>query len=122
MQKIKNSFGGIVVGILMIIGGTILLWWNEGNNVKNIKAVNEVEKKVIAVKSDSVESANEDKLVLVSGDLSSGNIDLIDDTFPVGVKTARLKRIVEVYEWKEESDSDSDVILHIIIIKYGMIV
>ena len=32
--RLKNSLGGVLIGILMFIGGTILLWWNEGRAVK----------------------------------------------------------------------------------------
>ena len=108
MQKIKNSFGGVIIGLLMVIGGSILLWWNEGNNVKNIESINEVEKAVIEVKSDNVDSKNEGKLILTKGELVTAGDKLNDSVFPVGFKTPKLTRTVEVYEWKEDSNSDSD--------------
>ena len=42
MEKIKNSFSGVILGIIFIIIGTVLLWWNEGNNVNNIKTTDEL--------------------------------------------------------------------------------
>ena len=38
MKKIGDSFKGVVFGIILIIIGVVLLWWNEGNNVKNLKS------------------------------------------------------------------------------------
>ena len=42
MKKIGNSIVGVIIGIICLIGGTGLLWWNEGNNVKNIKTTDEI--------------------------------------------------------------------------------
>ncbi len=108
MKKIKNSFGGIIVGILMIIGGTCLLWWNEGNNVRNIEAINEVEKVLKVVGSDKVDAKNEGKLVLVNGDLITEDEEIKDDTFGVSIKAPVLTRTVEIYEWEETEHTDDD--------------
>ena len=107
-NKNSNPFGGIILGILMLIGGTVLLWWNEGNNVKNINAVKEVKQNVVTVSSDKVDSSNEGKLVLTSGKLSNNGEELKDDVFGVAANSSILKRNVEVYVWVEhESTSDN---------------
>ena len=108
MNKVKNSFGGIIIGIILLIGGTCLLWWNEGENVKNINAVKEVQKEVVTVSSDSVDSKNEGKLVLTSGKLTNNDEELKDEQFGVSVKSAALKRDVEVYVWVESSTTDDN--------------
>ena len=108
MKKVKNSFGGIIVGILMIIGGTCLLWWNEGNNVRNIEAINEVEKVLKEVGSDKVDSKNDGKLVLVNGNLITEDEEVKDDVFGVSIKTPVMNRIVEIYEWEETEHTDDD--------------
>ena len=33
-QRVGSSFRGIGSGILLLIVGTVLLWWNEGRAVK----------------------------------------------------------------------------------------
>ena len=108
MEKIKNSFGGVIAGIVMIIIGTILLWWNEGENVKNIKSTNELEKVAIELKDTKVDSKNEGKAVLVAGDLNVVDDSVKDDEFMLSIKTAKLSRYVDVYQWEETSDTDSD--------------
>jgi hypothetical protein len=108
MNKVKNLFSGVIFGILMLIGGTILLWWNEGNNVRNIKSVDEVSKTVVSISSDKVDKANDGKLVHTNGKLEVVDEQLKDDTFNVEVKTGKLDRVVEMYQWEETSHTDDD--------------
>ena len=108
MKKIKNSFGGVIGGLILLVVGTCLLWWNEGNNVKNIATTNEVEKTAIEVKSDKVESNNEGKLVIVSDKLNVIDEKVEDPDFNVSTKTAKLKRKVEIYQWEENESTDED--------------
>ena len=72
MEKIKNAIGGVVGGFICIIIGIVLLWWNEGNDVKNIKTIEEARGSLVNVSSESVDSSNEGKLV------SQGYIVTID--------------------------------------------
>ena len=44
---------GVLAGLLMVIIGTVLLWWNEGNNVRNIKTTDEIEKTVVDISPDT---------------------------------------------------------------------
>lgn len=107
MNKIGNSFRGIIVGFLMILIGVVLLWWNEGNNVKNLKTTAELEEKYIDVKSNSVNSKNEGKLVATYGKLINDN-ELTDTTFGVTIKTPLMTRIVEMYQWEEDTETDKN--------------
>ncbi len=107
MKKIGNSFKGILGGLILIVIGIIVLWWNEGNNVKNMKTTAEMDKSVIDITSDKIDSSNEGKLVATSGQLVNKE-ELTDMTFQVKVVTPVMKRIVEVYQWKEDSDIDDD--------------
>ena len=107
MKKIGNSFKGIFGGIIAIVIGVILLWWNEGNNVKNLKTTSEMDKTYIDVDSEAINPANEGKLVATHGPVINEQ-ELSDDLFGVKVKTPVLKRIVEVYQWKEVEHTDED--------------
>lgn len=107
MKKIGDSFGGIIGGLLLLIVGICLLWWNEGNNVKNLKTTAEMDKVCVDVKSDKVDSKNDGKCVATSGKLINEQ-ELTDDTFNVTVKTPIMERVVEVYQWDEDSDTDDD--------------
>ena len=63
MKRVGNAFKGILGGFVIILIGIVLLWWNEGNNVRNLKTTAEMDKVVIDVSSDKVDSANDGKLI-----------------------------------------------------------
>lgn len=107
-QKKSSLLGSILVGIILIIAGTILLWWNEGNNVKNIKTITEVSKKVIEVDSSTINPENNGKLISTNGDLIVEDKKVYDNIFGIGTKSAKVKRVVEVYQWEEEKSTDSN--------------
>lgn len=107
MNRIGNSFKGVVGGFIFLVLGVILLWWNEGNNVKNLKTTAELEDSYVDVKSNKVKSKNDGKLVATHGKLINEK-ELTDETFGVTIKTPIMKRTVEVYQWKETSNTDKD--------------
>ncbi|MBQ6285470.1 MAG: TMEM43 family protein [Bacilli bacterium] len=106
MKKIGDSFKGIIGGFVLIAVAVVLLWWNEGNNVRNLKTTAEMGKNYIDVSSEKVNSENEGKLVATSGKLINEE-ELTDTKFNVKVTTPLLKRTVEVYQWEEEKETDS---------------
>lgn len=106
--KSNNPFSGIIGGFILIIVGTCLLWWNEGNNVKNIKTLKEVSKEVVDISSSSVNSKYEGKLVALSGKMVTEDEILTDSTFLISAKTPKLERFVEMYQWVEDESTDSD--------------
>lgn len=106
--KMGNSFSGIIIGIILLFGGISLLWWNEHNNVKNIKDVKEMRDQVIDVSSKEIKDSNEGKLIATSGKLDYNESVMSDSTFNISAKTPVLERIVEMYEWVEESKTEDD--------------
>ena len=108
-MKGKNKTGGILGGIILVIIGICLLWYNEGRTVKTQKAISEARKTYIEVKSDKVDSKNEGKLIATNGkiDLTNTN-ELVDDTFGIKVKSAKMIRTVEMYQWTEECSTDDN--------------
>ena len=107
MKKISNSFFSVIIGIILIIAGIILIFWNEKNNVKNIAMIDELNEVAIDISSTNIDSSNDNKLVAVSGKLElNGNLN--DNIFGVKVLTAKLVRTVEMYQWSESCSSDSN--------------
>ena len=107
MNRIGNSFKGILGGIVFVIIGVVLLWWNEGNNVRNLKTTAEMDKTYIDVESSEIDPNNEGKLVATFGKVINEK-ELTDSTFGVTVLSPVMKRVVEIYEWVEESETDED--------------
>ena len=104
----KKKGGGIITALILLLLGTILLWWNEGNNVRNIKTITQMEKEVIEISSETVNPENDGKLVATNGQLVVEDDSINDNEFAVSMKTPHLRRVVEMYQWKEDSDTDDD--------------
>lgn len=105
-SKLSNSLGGILVGLALFIGGTILLWWNEGNSVKTTKAIKEAQS--VAVNLENIDSVNpefEGKLVHATG--TAMTLDTLrDEMFGVKTNAIQLVRKVEYYQYVESSQSE----------------
>ena len=104
--RIGNSIVGMLFGFLLLIGSIILLFWNEGRAVATAKSLREGAATVIDVPADNVNSANESKLIHVTGETSVTD-PLQDPIFNVSEKALRLRRNIEVYVWKEKKESKS---------------
>ena len=105
-SRLGKAFTGIVVGIILIIIGIALLFWNEGRAVKTYKTLKEGQGLVIDIASDSVDAANDGKLVHLTADAVTDET-LIDQDFGVSANAIRLRRDVEMYQWKETEKSET---------------
>ena len=109
MKKIKSAIGGVIGGIVAIIVGVCLLWWNEGDAVRNIKTVEEARANLVNVKSDEVNPNNEGKLVSTNGKIKVIDESLKDDYFNVIVPgTGKMIIVVEMYQWVEDCEEEDD--------------
>ena len=108
MEKSKKS-SGILGGLLLLLVGIGLLWWNEGRTVKNQSGINEARKNYTQIKSDKIDSKYDGKLVATNGNLDlSSSPELKDEKFGITVKSAKLERYVEMYQWEENCETDDN--------------
>ena len=109
MKGKNNKSGGFLAGFIFIIIGVMVLWSNEGRAVKTQKAIKEAKENYIQIKSNSVDSKNDGKLVSTYGkvDLSSSE-ELLDSRFNIHMKAIKLVRYVEMYQWVEDCEIDED--------------
>lgn len=105
-SRLGKAFTGIVVGLILIIVGIALLFWNEGRAVKTYKTLKEGQGLVIDVASDAVDEANNGKLVHLSADAATDET-LVDSDFEVSAQAIRLRRDVEMYQWTETEKSET---------------
>lgn len=105
-SRLMESIKGVLVGIVMIIAAFPVLWMNEGCSVKTAKGLEEGSKSVVAIKTDKVDTANNAKLVHLTGDALTDEV-LTDTTFGISQKGIKLIRTVEMFQWKEESKSET---------------
>jgi len=102
-NRIVNSLKGVVIGLILFVASFGLLYWNEGR----------VDLSTIAKTATEISSAtvNTDpslrgKLVSTTGVVNSNQM-IGDNLFLNSDKFIAAERKVEMYSWKEESESHS---------------
>jgi len=105
-QRIFGGFIATLIGVVLVIGAGILLFWNEGRSAATIAALDEGARTVVAAPAQQPDPANEGKLVHVAGPAAYGG-PARDADFGLDAPGLRLQRAVEMYQWKEESHSDT---------------
>jgi hypothetical protein len=105
-SRIGKAFSGIIVGLILLIIGIALLFWNEGRAVKTYNTLKEGQGLVINVSADEVDAANDGKLVHLTADATTEEI-LVDEDFGISANAIRLQRDVEMYQWKETEESET---------------
>jgi uncharacterized membrane protein len=103
--RIGNALKGIIVGLILIAVAFVLLFWNEGRAVKRHKTLQEGSGVVVSVSSEAVDQANQGKLVHMSGRAQTDET-LQDPVFGINAQAIRLHRKVEMYQWRESSESE----------------
>lgn len=103
-SRLGNSFKNILIGLLLVIGAAVLLFWNEGRAVKTEQSLKEGLSVVVSVSPDKKDLKNEGKLIHFSG-MTKVSGTLTDNAFGVSGNFLKMKRTVEVYQWKEEARS-----------------
>ncbi|MER9329613.1 TMEM43 family protein [Mesorhizobium sp. M0488] len=104
--RIKRAVGGVIFGLLLIVLMVIGLFWNEGRAVQTARSLAEGAGAVVSVGADSVDTANDGRLVHVSGPVTADS-GLTDPDFGIAAQGLRLSRTAEMYQWKEESKSET---------------
>lgn len=106
-DRIKGAFAGILLGLICLPLACVLLFWNEGRAVQTARSLAEGAGLVTTAPGDRIDPALEGRLVHVSAILSAAGT-LRDPEFPAAVNNAlRLVREVEMYQWREESRSET---------------
>ena len=106
-SRLRDSLKGIVFGILLFLGGTALLWWNEGRTVSVGDAISEAERVAVDLPSvASVDPSFDAKLVHAFGRAET-KAGVKDPLFPgVAAKGLALRRSAEFYQTVEHDESD----------------
>ena len=105
-SKIVGSLIGLILGPVLVIGACAALFWNEGRAVQTARSLTEGAAVVVEVPPSPVSLANEGLLVHVTGDMKAAS-KLSDPDFGVSADAIRLIRDVAMYQWKEESKSET---------------
>lgn len=106
--RIKEALIKIVIGLILIVASIVLLFWNEGRAINTYRALVEGAGLVVDVDSAAPDTANEGKLVHISGAVTPGGT-VEDSQFGIQADGAvGLNRSVEMYQWVEKQDSKTE--------------
>lgn len=105
-SRLGGSLKGILVGLVLVAVAVGLLWWNEGRAVKRARALEEGAGQVVSIGADRVDPAFEGKLVHLSGQATTDET-LTDPQFGLAVQGLKLRRVVQMYQWREHSQSET---------------
>ncbi|HQS14297.1 TMEM43 family protein [Reyranella sp.] len=104
--RLGQAIVGVLIGFIFIVVSIGVLFWNEGRAIRTAQGLAEGAGIVSSVPADRVDPANDGRLIHVSGMLSTAG-PVSDPDFAVRVHGVRLERHVEVYQWKEETHSET---------------
>lgn len=105
--RLEKSFGGIGLGIVLIVLATWLLYWNEGRAVRTGDAIEEARMQTVALPEISkLDPAFDGKLVYATGRATTDDI-LTDSMFDITAKAIMLRRHAQYYQWVENSRQET---------------
>lgn len=106
-SRVSKSFKDIGTGILLLVAGTVLLWWNEGRAVKTTKMLNEAEGVTVHVEDISqVDPALDGQLIHATA-FTQTTDSLRDGAFGIGAVAVKLEREVQYYQWVENKETET---------------
>lgn len=109
VKEVGNPIKSVLSGIVFIIIATIMLIFNEGNAVKNAALVAFGRDNYIQVPASPIDSNNNGKLIATNGTVTKGDDLLVDNQFNLSFKDkVVLKRHVEMFQYVENEEGDSD--------------
>lgn len=108
VKRSKKEKSGIIAGLLLIIISIFMLFLNESRAVDTEKVISDAKDSYIEVSSSKIDEGNNGQLVVTNGKIDLINDNVIDQEFNVNVKSAKLVRMVEMYQWHEECKDDSN--------------
>jgi len=105
-SRIGSAIGGIVFGVILFLCSFLVLSWNEGRAIHRAKTLDAGAKQVIDVSADEVKSENAGKLVHLTGTAEADG-PVTDPVFGITATALKLRRDVEMYQWKQTEKSET---------------
>lgn len=106
LQRLGSSIKGVVTGLVLFAIAFPLIIWNEAREIQTYRSLEEGASAVINVSAEQIDSQHDGQLIYITGEARTPSV-LTDDTFAVSENALKLKRIVEIYQWAEEKQSET---------------
>ena len=100
-SKIKDGFKSILLGLVLIVVATTLLFWNEGRSVKTADCINEAQSVYVTLPDvNTLNNALNGSLVYAQGNAHTKTV-LEDGRFNIRKNALSLHYSAEYYQWVE---------------------
>lgn len=103
-SRLGSSIKSLGIAILILVAAIAGLFWNEGRAVKTFQSLQEGASVVISANPEEINPENEGKLIHFSGEARTPAV-LSDTEFGINQTGLRLRRVVEMYQWSQNSTS-----------------
>jgi hypothetical protein len=107
LSRMGGAFKAMIAGVVMLALALALQFWNEGRTLKRDNTLAEGRAQVVAVDAAALDPGREGKLVHVSGGATAA-APVDDPAFGVSLPALALRRVVQMYQWKETRDSKEE--------------
>jgi hypothetical protein len=104
-RRLGNAIKGVLLGIVLCVVAFPLLWWNEGRAVKTATGLKAAGEAVVSVSADKVDPAHDKQLVHMTAEATTDET-LSDADFKFSAPAIKLRRRVEMYQWKEDERTE----------------
>lgn len=101
-SRLGGAIKGVLLGIVLVIAGIGVLFWNEGRAVHRAQDLEAGAGALVEVSAATVDTANDGRLVHLAGEAVTDET-LRDDDFDVTAPALRLRRQVEMHQWIEDA-------------------
>jgi hypothetical protein len=106
--RVGNSIKATLMGFVIIIGATILLWWNEGRAVKTADMLEDAQGACVEMPNPDKKSAEfEGELVCATAMATTDEV-LTDAQFGISENAIGLSRSVEYFQWVEHKQEEKE--------------
>ncbi len=106
LGRIGGSIAGVAIGFLLFLAAFPLLMWNEGRAINTARALAEGRSALVSVAATPLVAANDGRLIYTSGQLAT--TDTLVSPSLLAQPPLKLRRSVEVFQWKEEKQSKTE--------------
>lgn len=105
LAQLKEAAAGVIIAPILMVASCGTLFWNEGRAVKRARDLEAGRNAVVSLNEPQPKSANDGSLVHTTGELKTGG-PVRDAEFGVSAEAVRLRRVVEMYQWIEEEETE----------------
>lgn len=103
-SRLMSSIKGILIGLILIAVAVVALFWNEGRAVKRAQDLAQGRGAVVEGDVARVDPAQEGALLHLTGEATT-DATLADPDFDVALTALRLRRVAEMYQWVERTET-----------------